>query len=96
MHLKKNIKIGEFLCSHFSIEDGRKYSTCLAYVLYYFKKGKNPTETQKYICAGSGEGAVIDRTCQKWFVKFCAGDFSLDNGPQWVDQLKLIAIKSRH
>ena len=28
------------------------------------------------------EGAVTDRTCQKWFAKFCAGDFSLDNAPQ--------------
>ena len=29
-----------------------------------------------------GEGAVIDRMCQKWFAKFCAGDFSLDDAPQ--------------
>ena len=28
-----------------------------------------------------GEGAVTDRTCQKCFVKFHAGDFSLDNAP---------------
>ena len=26
-----------------------------------------------------GEGVVTDRTCQKWFPKFCAGDFSLDD-----------------
>ena len=26
-----------------------------------------------------GEGAVTDGTCQKWFAKFHAGDFSLDN-----------------
>ena len=25
---------------------------------------------------------MTDQTCQKWFVKFCAGDFSLDNAPQ--------------
>ena len=42
-----------------------------------------------------GEGAVTDRTCQKWFVKFHAGDFSLDDAPQ-TDQLKLTAIRSRH
>ena len=30
-----------------------------------------------------GEGAVIDTTCQKWFVKFCAGDFSLGNNAPW-------------
>ena len=36
-------------------------------MLYYFKKGKIATETQKKICAvyGEGEGAVTDRTCQK-------------------------------
>ena len=39
-------------------------------MLYHFKKGKNATETQKMICAANGEGAVTDRTCQKWFVKF--------------------------
>ena len=39
-------------------------------MLYYFKKGKNATEMQKKICAVYGEGAVTDRTCQKWFAKF--------------------------
>ena len=29
-----------------------------------------------------GEGAVADRMCQKWFAKFCVGDFSLDNAPR--------------
>ena len=24
---------------------------------------------------------MTDRTCQEWFVKFRAGDFSLDNAP---------------
>ena len=28
-----------------------------------------------------GEGAVTDRTCPKWFGKFCAGDFLLDDSP---------------
>ena len=48
-------------------------------MLYYFKKGKNVTETQKLICAVYGEDAVTDQTCQKWSVKFFAGDFSLDD-----------------
>ena len=48
-------------------------------LLYYFKKGKTATETQKRISAVCGEGAVTDQTCQKWFVKFRAGDFSLDD-----------------
>ena len=51
-------------------------------MLYYFKKGKNATETQKKICAVYGEGAVTNRTCQKWFAKFHAGDFSLDDAPR--------------
>ena len=39
-------------------------------MLYYFKKGKNTAETQRKICAVCGEGAVTDRACQRWFVKF--------------------------
>ena len=49
-------------------------------MLYYFKNGKNTTETHTYthtkICA------VTDQTCQKWFAKFRAGDFLLDDAPQ--------------
>ena len=33
------------------------------------------------MCTVYGEGAVTDRTCQKWFVKFHAGDFLLDDAP---------------
>ena len=51
-------------------------------MLYYFKKGKNTTATQKKICAVYGEGAVTDPTCQKWFAKFRTGDFSLDDAPR--------------
>ena len=39
-------------------------------MLYYFKKGKNATEMKQKIRAVYGEGAVTDRTCRKWFVKF--------------------------
>ena len=49
---------------------------------HYFKKDKNATDAQKEICAVYGEGAVTDRTCQKWFAKFHAGDFSLDDAPR--------------
>ena len=51
-------------------------------MLYYFKEGKNATETHKKICAVYGEGAVTDWMCQKWFSKFRAGDFLLDNAPR--------------
>ena len=37
----KKIKIGEFLCSHFNIEDRTKYATLLVYYASYFNKGKN-------------------------------------------------------
>ena len=30
-----------------------------------------------------GEGAVTDQVCQKWFAKFCAGDFLLDDA-SWL------------
>ena len=39
----------------------------------------------KKTCAVYGEGAVTDRTCQKRFAKFHAGDFSLDDAP-WLDR----------
>ena len=44
------------------------------------------------------EGAMTDWTCQKWFAKFCAGDFLLDDAPQSgrpieVDQIDTL-IKS--
>ena len=48
-------------------------------MLYYFKKGKNTTETHKKICAVYGEGAVTDQMCQKWFAKFHDGDLSGDD-----------------
>ena len=48
----------------------------------YFKKGKNTTEMQKIkFCAMYGDGEMTDQTCQKWFVKFRAGDLSLDDTP---------------
>ena len=47
------------------------------------------------IYAVYGEVAVTDQMCQKWFVKFQAGNFLLDDAPQSVDLLKLIVIKSR-
>ena len=67
-------------------------------MLYYFKKGsKTPLKhTHTKISAVYGAGAMTDQICQKWFVKFRAGNFSLDNVPQSVDQLKLITIKLRH
>ena len=50
-------------------------------MLHYFKKGKNAPEMQKKTYAVYGEGAVIGQTCHKWFAKFHAGDFLLDDAP---------------
>ena len=65
------------------MEDGRRQATFLAYyVLLFQDRSKKATETQKKICVEYGEGAVTDWMCQKWFAKFCAGDFLLDNAPR--------------
>ena len=35
------------------------------------------------ICAVYGEATLTDQTCKKWFAKFCAGVFLLDDSP-WL------------
>ena len=70
-------------------------------MLYYFKKGKNATERQKMICTVYGKGAVTDQVCQKWFAKFHAGDFSLDNAPRLgrpvdSDQIETLIENNQH
>ena len=72
------------MCSQFNIEDGRQKKQYFhQIVLHYFKKGKSTTEMQKKkrMRAVYGEGAVTNQMCQKLFVKFRAGDFSLDDVP---------------
>ena len=57
----------------------------------------------KKICAVYGEGAVTDQMCQRWFAKFRAGDFSLDNAP-WLgrpfdvdsNQIKILIENNQH
>lgn len=66
-------------------------------ILFYFRKGKNATQTQKKICAVYGEDAVTDRTCQKWFSKFKAGDFSVQDSdrtgrPSTVNDEHIVAL----
>ena len=51
-------------------------------MLYYSKKGKNTTGMQNKMCAVYGGGTLTDQMCQKWFVKFRAGDFLLEDAPQ--------------
>ena len=40
---------------------------------------------QKKICSVYGEGAVTDQTCQRWFAKFHAADFLLDDAQMFVE-----------
>ena len=60
--------------------DEKKQYFCHS-MLYYFKKGKNASETQK-IFAVYRKGAVTDWICPKHFVKFLVSDFLLDDAPQ--------------
>ena len=57
------------------------------------RKIKTQMKHKKKTCAVYGEGAVTDWTGQKWFAKFRAR-WTMLHGQ--VDQLKLIAIKSRN
>ena len=67
-------------------------------MLYYFNKGKHATEMQKEkkFCEIYGEGTVTDRMGQKWFVKFHARDFLLDDALQSSRPVEVLVIKSRH
>ena len=58
-------------------------------MLYCLKKVKTTETHTKKICAVYGEGAVNDRTCQKWFAKFYAGHFSLDNASRLGRQVEV-------
>ena len=84
MHFKKQLSKLVNFCVAFlilKIEENKQHFQHI--MLYYFKKGKDATETQKQIDAVYGEDTVTDRICQKWFAKFHAGDFSLDDA-SWL------------
>jgi len=48
-------------------------------MLFFYRKGKNATQMANKICAVYGEGAVAERTVRKWFAKFKADDFNLED-----------------
>ena len=58
---------------------------------------------QEKTCAVYREGVVTDQTCQLWFTKFCAGDFSLHSAP-WLgrqvkvdsDQMETLTENNQH
>ena len=48
-------------------------------MLYEFRKGSSVTIAMKNICAVYGENALSSRTCRKWFQRFRAGNFCLED-----------------
>jgi hypothetical protein len=58
-------------------------------MLYKFKKRNNATTASKNICDVYGEGAVLDRTCHKWFSRFCEGDAKLNDKLRTGHPLKI-------
>ena len=84
MSLKKNIKIGEFLCSHFNTEDGRKYATLSAYMSSYSRKVKMQQKCKKTFvqCMEKIQCLIkcVKAVCE--VSKFRTRDFSLDDAPR--------------
>jgi len=48
-------------------------------MLFYFRKGKNATQTRKKLCAVYEEDAVSERVCQNWFAKFHTGNTTCED-----------------
>jgi len=48
-------------------------------MLFFYRKGKNVTQAANKICAVYDEGAVAERTVRKWFARFKADDFNLED-----------------
>ena len=81
------------MCSHFSIEDECKKATFSAYYILLFQERKKATEMQKKKKFMCGKGTVTDWMCSQWFVKFHAGDFTLDDAPQSGRPVEVDRIK---
>ena len=61
------------------MEENMKHFGILCFII---SRKLKMQKKKKKICAEYGEGAMTDQMCQK-YLKFHAGDFSLDNGP-WL------------
>ena len=48
-------------------------------MLYHFHEGINALQATKAIRSVYGEDALNERTCKKWFARFTAGDFDLND-----------------
>ena len=80
MYLKENLSIlVNFGVAILKMEENKQHFQLLCFIIP--TKVKMQLKCKTKICAVYGEGAVTDQMCQKWFAKFCAGDFSLDDAP---------------
>lgn len=51
-------------------------------LLYYFRKGKNARQACAKLRQVYGDNTLQERQCQRWFTKFRAGDFDLNDTPR--------------
>ena len=84
VHLKKNLsKLVNFCVATLILKAEENGQYFRHIILYYFKKGMMQLKCKrKNSCVVYGEGAMIGCMCQKWFAKFHAGDF-LVNDALW-------------
>ena len=61
------------------IEENMQHFSILCFIIS--RKVKTQLKYKKRFVQCYGDGAVTDQACQKWFVKFHAGDFSLHDAP---------------
>ena len=64
------------------MEENLQLFGILCFIISRKVKTQLKCKKKKKICAVYGEGAVPDRTCQKWIAEFHAADFLLDDAPQ--------------
>ena len=76
---KKLTKICEYLCSHLNIEDGEKNIFGILYFIISRKVKMQLKHKKRFLSCLEKVLWLIE--CVKWFVKFRAGDFSLDDAP---------------
>ena len=72
-------------------------------MLFYYRKGKNATQSCKKICSVYGADAVDDSTCRKWFRRFREGNFDVKDAsrpgrPSTTDddEIKTLITADRH
>lgn len=78
-----SLHIYRFFDVAYWFKDVSKKTTSSAHyaILSIFRKVKIRLERKKQqICLVYGEGIVNNRTCQKWFVKFLTGYWTVLNG----------------